>query len=595
MTSGARVTRQKTPSPSRRSLSQPARPDPTPLLLASGLEVAQVAGLLTPYALRDIAQADANIQAMAGEPHTRRQLAEILGPLLEATAQTANPDQALNHWERMLSSGVTRSTFLEYIRASPRIRDLLCAIFGNSDSLAFTLIRDPMLIYWLAEQDILSKPPSRRSTEGALRRNLANLTATELKLEALRRFRRREMLRIGVRDLLRFATVPQTTAALSDLASVLIQAAYEIVEADLRAQYGGPMHCNRQGRAVETGFAVIGMGKLGGHELNYSSDVDLIYVYESADGSTKRRSGNRSKHNETNAADISNEEYFELLARRLSKALADQTPEGYVFRVDLRLRAEGSVGRLARSLDEYAKYYETRGQVWERLALIKARPVAGSAQVGQAFLRVVKPFVFGVAGEQMDMASARSVVEEVRAVKDMIDEKMADRGHERRNVKLGVGGIREIEFLAQTIQVIAGKEVPGIVDRSTLGALARFQRNRLLSGRQRASLEAAYLFLRDVEHKLQMVHDLQTHALPEAEEELQRCAIRTGYGSENRQTALSRFRADHARHTKLVHDAFRDLFHTPKTSVLLRATFRAMEKGHRGRSPKARRAQRNIR
>lgn len=584
MTSGARVTRRKTPSPSRRSSSQPARPDPTPLLLASGLETAQVAGLLTPYALCDIAQADANIQAMAGEPHTRRQLAEILGPLLEAVAQTADPDQALNHWERMLSSGVTRSTFLEYVRASPRIRDLLCAIFGNSDSLAFTLIRDPMLIYWLAEQDILSKPPSRRNMEDALRRNLANLTATELKLEVLRRFRRREMLRIGVRDLLRFATVPQTTAALSDLASVLIQAAYEIVEAGLRAQYGGPMHRDRKGHAVDTGFAVIGMGKLGGHELNYSSDVDLIYVYESADGSTKKRSGKRSKHDETDAADISNEEYFELLARRLSKALADQTPEGYVFRVDLRLRAEGSVGRLARSLDDYVKYYATRGQVWERLALIKAWPVAGSAQVGQAFLRVVKPFVFDAAGEQMDMASARSVVQEVRAVKDMIDEKMADRGHERRNVKLGVGGIREIEFLAQTIQVIAGKGVPGIVDRSTLGALARFQRNRLLSGRQRASLEAAYLFLRDVEHKLQMVHDLQTHALPEAEEELQRCAIRTGYGSENRQTALARFRADHARHTKLVHDAFRDLFHTPTRSRLLKAALRAMRSSGRSRT-----------
>ncbi|MGH8866336.1 MAG: hypothetical protein ACREVZ_17115, partial [Burkholderiales bacterium] len=213
----------------------------------------------------------------------------------------------------------------------------------------------------------------------------------------------------------------------------------------------------------------------------------------------------------------------------------------------------------------------------------KAWPVAGSAQVGQAFLRGVKPFVFDAAGQQMDLAAARSVVQEVRAVKDMIDEKMAGRGHERRNVKLGVGEIREIEFLAQTIQVIAGKRVPGILDRSTLGALVRFERHRLLSAKQRAAMEAAYLFLRDVEHKLQMVHDLQTHALPETEEELQRCAVRTGYGSEDRKTALTRFHSDHARHTKLIHGAFRDLFHTPARSTLLKAALRAMRSSRRSR------------
>ena len=577
MTSRARVTRQQTQSRSRRLPSTPARSDPAPLLLASGLKAAQVAGLLTPYGIRDIAQADANIQAMAGEPHTRHQLADILRTLLESVARTADPDQALNHWERLLSGGVTRSTFLEYVRSSPRMLDLLCAIFGNSDSLAFTLIRDPTLIYWLAEQDVLSKPPSRQEMAEALHRNLANLITTELKLEALRRFRRREMLRIGVRDLLRLATVPQTTAALSDLASVLIHAAYEIVDADLRAQHGGPMYKDRHGRWVETGFAVIGMGKLGGHELNYSSDVDLIYVYESDAGETRSPGNGPSKARGRAGESISNEEYFELLARGLTQALANQTQEGYVFRVDLRLRAEGSVGRLARSLDEYARYYRTRGQVWERLALLKAWPVAGSADVGQTFVRLVEPFVFDAAGKRMDPASARSVVQEVRAVKDMIDEKIAGRGHERRNVKLGVGGIREIEFLVQTIQVIAGRVLPALLDRSTLGSLVRFERCGLLSARQRASLKEAYLFLRDIEHKLQMVHDLQTHALPETEEELQRCAVRMGYGSEDREATLRRFRADYARHTRVVHDAFRNLFHTSTRSTLLKAAMRAMQ------------------
>lgn len=576
MTTRAGVTRRQTQFRARHAHSAPTRPDPAPLLLASGLDAAQVAGLLTPYGIRDSAQADTNIQAMAGEPHTRRQLADILRPLLEAVAQTADPDQALNHWERLLSTGVNRSALFEYLRSSPRMLHLLCAIVGNSDSLAVTLIRDSTLIYWLAEQEVLLKRSTRAGLEKSLRRSLTNLTTTELKLDVLRRFRRREMLRIGVRDLLRLDDVPETTGTLSDLASVLIHAAYEIVDADLRQRYGVPMHRNRQGRWVETGFAVIGMGKLGGHELNYSSDVDLIYVYESDEGETKAPERGLSDVRERTHESLSNEEYFEILARRLTRALADQTPEGYVFRVDLRLRAEGSVGRLARSIEEYAKYYRTRGQVWERLALLKAWPVAGSADVGRAFLRAVKPFIFDAAGKQMDLEAARSVVREVRAVKDMIDDKMTGRGHERRNVKLGVGGIREIEFLAQTIQVIAGKRVPGIVDRRTRGALARFQRNRLLSAKQRASLEAAYLFLRDVEHKLQMVHDLQTHALPETEEELQRCAVRMGYGPEDREAALQRFRAEHARHTKLVHNAFRNLFHTPARSTLLKAALREM-------------------
>ena len=332
------------------------------MLLATERDSKQIESILSAYHLHDIEQADRNLQAMAGEPHHRRQLADILPILLDSISRTADPDQALNHWERLFGE-VTRSSFLDYLRSSPRMLDLLCTIFGNSDALAFTVIRDPMLVYWLSEESVLSKPPARKELETALHKSLAHLTVKEMKLEALRRFRRREMLRIGVRDLLRLSTVPETTALLSDLASLLIHAAYEIVDADLRQQYGVPMHKTKQGRWVETGFAVMGMGKLGGHELNYSSDVDLIYVYASHDGETKAPRGRQKE--KPGAVGISNEEYFEILSRELTKALVEQTREGYVFRVDLRLRAEGSVGQLARSLDDYKKYYSTRGVVWE--------------------------------------------------------------------------------------------------------------------------------------------------------------------------------------------------------------------------------------
>jgi glutamate-ammonia-ligase adenylyltransferase len=570
------MPRRSTPIPSQTDQAQdqalPFRPDPGPVLLATGRSLEQVRAILSAYNLRDIDQADRNLQAMAGDPHQRRQLADVLPILLDSISRTADPDQALNHWERLLS-GVTRSSFLDYLHSSPRMLDLLCTIFGNSDSLGFTIIRDPMLVYWLAEEDVLSKPPTRKGIEAALKKTLGHLTVKELKLEVLRRFRRREMLRIGVRDLLRLAAVPETTASLSDLASLLIHAAYEIVDADLRRQYGVPMHKNRQGRWMETGFAVMGMGKLGGHELNYSSDVDLIYVYGSHEGETRQP---RGKHAGMVAAvGISNEEYFEVLSRELTKALTEQTKEGYVFRVDLRLRAEGSVGQLARSLDDYARYYRTRGVVWERLALLKAWPVAGSMDVGQAFLAMVRPFILGAAAKKPALAGALAVVEDVRGVKEMIDAKMADRGHERRNVKLGTGGIREIEFLVQTIQVLAGRRIPALLDRNTLGALDRFVRRKLISSRDRDDLTAAYLFLRDVEHKLQMVHELQTHALPDEGEELERCAVRAGYDADDRKRGAERFRADHERHTGIVNRMYRSLFYDSKTSPLLRATLRA--------------------
>jgi glutamate-ammonia-ligase adenylyltransferase len=545
-------------------------------LLATERNPEEVRTILSAYGLVGIEQADRNLQAMAGGPYERRQLAEILPLLLGSIARTADPDQALNHWERLLSV-VTRSSFLDYLRSSPRMLDLLATIFGNSDSLAFTMIRDPTLVYWLAEENVLSRPPTRTGLEQALRKQVGHLRVKELKLEALRRFRRREMLRIGVRDLLRLADVPETTASLSDLASTLIHAAYEIVDGDLQRHYGVPMHKNRQGRWVETGFAVMGMGKLGGHELNYSSDVDLIYVYASHEGETRLPRGKAA--GKPAAAGISNEEYFEILSRELTKSLVEPTREGYVFRVDLRLRAEGSAGQLARSLDDYARYYRTRGQVWERLALLKAWPVAGSKEVGQAFLRMVRPFVLAPARLKPKIDQCLEIVRDVRSVKERIDAKMADRGHEQRNAKLGTGGIREIEFLVQTIQVLAGGKVPALVDRSTIGSLKRFAARKLISVKERDALTAAYLFLRDVEHKLQMVHELQTHALPYEVEELERCAVRMGYGGDNRTAAVKRFQASYATHTTVVHDLFRWFFETPTTSPVFKAILRATNAG----------------
>lgn len=546
------------------------------LLLAEGLAPAEVQSLLAPYGFEDAPRADHNLQAMAGEPRSRALLAKIVGELLDAVSRSADPDQALNHWERFVEASLNRTQLFDYLGGSPRMLELLCSVFGNSPAMAQTLIRDPVLVYWLAEQRVLSRRPTRAALAKLLAATVDVLTTDEVRLEALRRFKRREMLRIGVRDLLKLADVRETIAALSDLAIVLIRGAYQIVEAALHREYGAPMHRTREGRLVQTGFAVIAMGKLGGGELNFSSDIDVIYVCESDEGRTTGRSaGARSAQ-----PAIPSEEFFEYLGRDLTKAVAETTQEGYIFRVDLRLRAEGSVGKLSRSLEDYRRYYRTRGQPWERMALLKAHPVAGSVSVGRAFLRVARSFICAEPGRDGGAAPRETVVEQVKAIKTMIDGKMSAQGLERRHVKLGFGGIREIEFLVQAIQVLCGRAVPGVFDRSTLGALDRFRRQRFLSAREHAELTASYVFLRDVEHKLQMVHDLQTHALPAFEEELARCAIRLGYDrGEERSAAMRAFLDDYARHTARVHRIFEDLVSDPERSRLLRVVRARLRKG----------------
>lgn len=531
-------------------------PDPTPLLFARDLARDEVERLLGPYGIKNARRADANIQQMAGtDLRTRQLLGTILGDLLVEAAKTAEPDLVLTAWERFLEAGGSRAQFFDFVRQSPRVLQLICTIFGGSPALSQILIRDPHLIYWLMDESVIERSPTKRVLHQALGKLLINLRTTEHKLEALRRFKRREMLRVGVRDMLRLSDVGRTTAALSNLAGVVIQAAYELVAHELEILYGVPVHSGQSGRPCRTGFAVIAMGKLGGGELNFSSDVDLVYVYGSDEGATSPRvSSQRS---------IPNEAYFEFLARDLTKVLTTPTQEGYLFRVDLRLRAEGAVGKLARSCGEYVRYYQERGQTWERLALLKAWPIAGSSVVGRTFLKAVSPFVYWSDRD----THPTWVLDRVKDMKDLIDLKIQKRGQAEQNIKLGKGGIREIEFLVQTIQVIAGASLPVIRDRQTCRALGLLREEGLLTPDESKALSEAYVFLRDVEHKLQLVHDLQTHSLPQGVGELRKCALRLGYGNRGGDE-VRLFVQDLTFHRENVHRLFRNVFYEPHNSAI---------------------------
>jgi glutamate-ammonia-ligase adenylyltransferase len=500
------------------------------LLLARRLDRGQVAVLLGPYGFKDPQKADANLQAIAGDPSDRQLLADILEELLSCVSQSADPDQALTYFERFASAAINKTRLFSYLRDSPRVLEILARTLGGSPYMAEILIRDPHHFYWVTDPDTLYNGRKKREIRRELVQTLGALTESQSRLDYLRVLKRREMLHIGVRDLLRLCSVEETLTALSVLAEVLISAAYWICASGLRRAYRIP-------RTAFTGFTILGLGKLGGGELNFSSDVDLIYLYAP---------------NQQEVGSISAPEYFRRLCQKITAALNEFTAEGYIYRVDLRLRPEGKAGDIAYPLDGFERYYQTRMSAWERLALLKAWPVAGDRGLGRQFLAMISRFIYD---PPFDVAA----LEDIRGMKRMMDQRMAVQRQKSRNVKLGTGGIREIELIAQSLQVRYGGRIPQIRNRNTLKALGALCEQSLISVQQYDTLAEAYVFLRDVENKLQMVYDAQTHSLPPEQEGLNICSRRLGYAGGDLGPAAEQFLNDYRHHTSQVNRIFESI------------------------------------
>jgi glutamate-ammonia-ligase adenylyltransferase len=525
------------------------------LLLARELEPGEVSALLAPYGFRDPAEADRELQRLAADPTLRERLAELLPELLRCLSLSADPDQALSHLERFMRASLGPSQLLSELSERPHAMELLTRALGASPFIAQILVRSPPWFYWLADPQNLERTRGRAAIEAELDRFLDPLTSMERRLDGLRIVRRREILHIGVRDLLRMGTVEETLASLTVLAEVLIQKAYELAEETLRREHGLPALTPKE-RSSGSGFTVLALGKLGAGELNFSSDVDLIYLYASDRGRMARR-----------ASAPTRDDFYGALARRVTSYLADTTAEGSVYRVDLRLRPEGRMGAVAQSLRAFEEYYRTRGRTWERLALLRARPVAGDRPLGVRFLGRVRPFLYGRHFDD-------TAVAEVRRLKEETDREVALRGETERNVKLGTGGIREIEFLIQTFQLRFGRRRPGLRARDTLGALDALRHAELLGDEEHSALRRAYVFLRDVENKLQMVADAQVHALPASPEEVRLCALRLGYRDEAEVGAGEALLRDHRDHTAAVNRIFTSVFSGDRLEDAEKATRR---------------------
>jgi glutamate-ammonia-ligase adenylyltransferase len=371
------------------------------------------------------------------------------------------------------------------------------ALAAWSPLLATTLSQNPDYLVWLARERGQTRVKSREE----LTESLARFALTNSQLEPqvlLARFRRRELLRIYLHDIRNTSTLVEITEELSNLADAVLEHALNLARQELDNRYGSPQCTDEKGRTATASFLIVALGKLGSLELNYASDIDLLFLY--SDEGTTSGTGTRGE--------ITNREYFNKLAESVARIVGQQAGEGAAYRVDLRLRPFGRDGALSTSFAEAVRYYRETAQAWERQALIRSRAAAGSVQLYTRFFERVRHHVYAAE------VTVERALANVRLAKQKIDRHHAhDTGG--FNVKLGRGGIREIEFIAQALQLAFGGRDSWLRTTHTLISLGRLADRQLITERERTELSDAYVFLRKLEHRLQMEHGLQTHSVPD--------------------------------------------------------------------------------
>lgn len=362
------------------------------------------------------------------------------------------------------------------------------------------LLQEPEILQWLAHPDVSAD----RRGYGRMLTDLRNLAGKDSSavdnFRLLRLWKGREMVRIALREIAGVAALEETLTELSQLADICLTTVFEHWDAELRRRLGSPA----------SRFAIFGLGKLGGRELNHSSDIDLIFLYSEEGQLT---------------ANLSYHEWFTRLGNKIIQTFSASHPAGPLFRIDLRLRPEGSLGPLVRSLESMENYYAGFGETWERLALIKARWICGDRELAYEFLRQHQPFIF-------PRNPTPDLLEEIALIKRRIERDIVGAEDLQRNVKLGTGGIREIEFVVQALQLLHAARHPFLQETSLLKALRGLAQLEFLPRKDAERLEAAYRFFRRVEHRLQIEAEQQTHTIPEPGPPLQLLAWSLGYDNE---------------------------------------------------------------
>ncbi len=512
------------------------------------------AAWLRPLGVENITRAHANLTSIAGQGLPLDLITNIFQQLLQNLGKTSDPEMALNNLDRYFAASRNPLSLASLCERDEDALPILLQIFSTSQYLSDLLVVDPEAFDVIRMTD--GQPVARKVLVEELTGNIANLKDETLLLAVMRRYKRRETLRIAYGDIVRGQRIDVVTRQISFLADAICEAALQFARRKLEGERGVP----RRPDGEPARFVILAMGKLGGRELNYSSDIDLIYLYDK-DGNTD---GSRS---------TSNHEFFDRLARLVTKYLSEPTELGVPYRVDLRLRPNGRQGPMVQSLESALHYYDVQGRTWERQAFVKARPISGDLDLGREMLEHLEPWIYR---RYLSLADITGI----KALKRRIEHHAEREGGELTNVKTGHGGIRDIEFAIQFLQLLNGGDLPELRTGNTLEAIVSLEQVGCLNMQERSILEESYSFLRKIEHRLQIMFDLQTHTLPSSDEvdEWQKLAIRMGYAGTAKLTALEAFRHEFTRKTNinrqildhLLHDAFGDDAETePEVDLVL--------------------------
>src|SRR5436190_22685920 len=426
---------------------------------------------------------------------TARLSPALSGALPALLAESPDPDSSLLLFERLVSESSAETVRL--LETHQFLAHYAIAVFGHSRYLGETLVQNTDLLHTFLREKKLDRSFSHEDFSEALARFRSRSFERDNPL-LLSRFRRREYVRIMLRDVLKIAPLAETTAEISALADVLIEDALREAESRLLRKNEWPKTLDAAHRLVDVPFAVLSLGKLGGNELNYSSDVDLLYLF--GDGK------------EPPDAAISNREYFVRLAQSVTEILARVTSEVAVFRIDLRLRPQGNEGELSISMSQALRYYASQAHDWERQALIKVRHTAGNQALAREFVRNIQPHVYTA---QVNFAAIKTaLMARERMHSSRRYKKPVELSGEGIDIKIDAGGIRDIEFLVQCLQRVYGGEEPWLRSGGTLFSLQKLHDKRHISSKEFHDLTSAYEFLRHLEHRLQLRQGQQTHRLP---------------------------------------------------------------------------------
>ncbi len=464
-------------------------------------------------------------------------LCESLSDILPTLS---DPDMALGNLESFLRAVRSPRSLAALFERDEQALPILLQMLSTSQHLSDLLAQEPDTYDLLRITE--GTPVSREILVEELRNEIRAAPGELAVQRLLRSYKRRETARIMYGDIVRSQRVEIVTRQISYLADCLCEAAVLAARLLLREKYGQVVSDAKH----PARFVVLGMGKLGGLELNYSSDIDLIYLFE-GQGKTD---GPKS---------VSCEEYHGKLSQLVTRLLSESTDRGFCYRVDLRLRPNGEQGPITLSRQAALRYYENQGRTWERQAFVKSRPIAGDLSLGREFLDDISSWIYRRYLSRADITG-------IKALKRRIERSADDRGERLVNVKSGQGGIRDIEFTIQFLQLLNGAELPELRTTNTLEAISRLQQTGCLTMQESAILEENYAFLRRVEHRLQIMFDLQTHSLPERKSELRKLAIRMGFENQGGRDADQLFTAEHRERCNtnrkilnhLLHDAFED-------------------------------------